>query len=159
MACAATCRDAPRLFCYQPMRRRTLRLETCGRSQKQESWPEDTCRFRRGEGGKQNQLLRRKKQADYAKASCRETHEAAAWAHGISRGEPRVSLSMLQICLRMKRGLPWKILMLTRSPRKPACLISHVKRKLPRKHPASEMLAVETRAFHFKILAVKRRLL
>ena len=62
----------------QSMCRKILRLETCERSQNQKSWPEEACRSRNGEGGQQNQLLHRKEQADDAKASCRDTHEAAA---------------------------------------------------------------------------------
>ena len=46
--CAATCRDV------QPMCRKILRLETCERSRKQNPWPAETCRSRKGEGRKQN---------------------------------------------------------------------------------------------------------
>ena len=53
MECAATCRVFP---AEQRMCRKFLRLENCERSQKQQTWPEEICRSRKGEGGKQNQL-------------------------------------------------------------------------------------------------------
>ena len=67
---AATCRDVPRVSCRAAHVQKNLRLQKKQTESKTKSRPEEVCRSRKGEGGRQNELLRRTKQADYTKASC-----------------------------------------------------------------------------------------